>query len=114
MRFRPAAVRELRDAVAGRRRAAADVAREYLERLRSAEGDVGSFITVDEADVIAQVGPRARSSGQAARGGASQIALQQRALCAACGACCVLHCMRLLQKPRMCACVLEPAAGAVA
>ncbi|GBF93284.1 aspartyl glutamyl-tRNA amidotransferase subunit A [Raphidocelis subcapitata] len=47
-------VRELQQQVAGRQRSAVEVARDYLDRIRSVEGEVGAFITVDEAHALAQ------------------------------------------------------------
>jgi hypothetical protein len=62
------AVRELQHAVATKQRSAADVARDYLERLRSVEGQVASFITVDEDATLAQVGGRGQgAAGRQAR-----------------------------------------------
>jgi hypothetical protein len=60
-------VRELQQQVAGGQRAAVDVTREYLERLRSVEGQVANFITVDEEAALAQVRAAGRSRALTSR-----------------------------------------------
>jgi hypothetical protein len=48
------AVRELQAQVASKQRSAVEITREYLQRLRSVEDALGSFITVDDGHALAQ------------------------------------------------------------
>lgn len=48
-------LRDIQHQVASKQRSAVEVATTYLRQLRSVEGSVDSFITVDEDHVLAQV-----------------------------------------------------------
>lgn len=68
-----AAVQTVRQHVASKTRSAREVTQQYLQSIAATEAQLGSFITVDEADALQQVQAALRGlAGGAGRGGRGQ------------------------------------------